>query len=106
MKLRDILTLFTLSVIVKGAWWAAAVQPVILGLGAMYTAIDLDVIDVQPILQPFVSQLRIRRKLTEKEERFKKIDDEKPLPVIKEELWDMRKDFMDDPENSTREERR
>ena len=45
MKLKDILTLFTLSVIVKGAWWAAAVQPVVLSLGTMMAAVDLDVLD-------------------------------------------------------------
>ena len=27
---------------VKGAWWVAAVQPVILSLGAVFSAIDLD----------------------------------------------------------------
>ena len=48
MKLRDIFVLFTLSVIVKGAWWAAAVQPVILGFGAILSAIDSDVLDTQP----------------------------------------------------------
>ena len=47
MKLTFIFTLFTLAVIVKGAWWAAAVQPVILGLGAVLASFDLDVLDVQ-----------------------------------------------------------
>ena len=47
MKLRSILALSTLCVIVKGAWWAAAVQPVILSLGAVLSAIDLDVLDIQ-----------------------------------------------------------
>ena len=40
MKLRDIFAIFTLSFMVKGAWWAAAIQPVILGFGAILTAID------------------------------------------------------------------
>ena len=40
MKLRYIIAIFTLSVMVKGAWWAAAIQPVILGFGAILTAID------------------------------------------------------------------
>ena len=35
--------------IVKGTWWIAAVQPVILSLGAVLAAIDLNVLDVQPI---------------------------------------------------------
>ena len=46
MKLRGILALFTLSVITKGAWWDATVQPIILSLGAMMAAVDLDVLDV------------------------------------------------------------
>ena len=51
MKLTSIFTLFTLIVIVKGAWWAAAVQPVILSLGAVLGTIDQDVLDLQPIAQ-------------------------------------------------------
>ena len=47
MKLRSILALFTLIVMVRGAWFAAAVQPVILSLGAVLSAVDLDVLDVQ-----------------------------------------------------------
>ena len=47
MKLRSILALFTLIVMVKGAWLAAAVQPVILSLGAVLSAVDLDALDVQ-----------------------------------------------------------
>ena len=53
MKLRSILALSTLCVIVKGAWWAAAVQPVILSLGAVLSAIDLDVLDIQ---MPFLNK--------------------------------------------------
>ena len=34
---------------VRGAWWAAAAQPVILSIGAILAAIDLDVLDIQPI---------------------------------------------------------
>ena len=49
MKLKDIFALFTLSVIVKGTWWAAAVKPIILSLGAVLTAIDKDVLDIEPI---------------------------------------------------------
>ena len=47
MKITVIFAFVTLSVIVKGAFWAAAVQPVILSLGAVLAAIDLDVLDVQ-----------------------------------------------------------
>ena len=45
--MKSILTfaLFTLIVTVKGAWWSAAVQPFILSLGAVMSAIDSDVLD-------------------------------------------------------------
>ena len=46
MKLASIFVLLALSVTVQGAWWAAAaVQPVILSLGAILGAIDLDVLN-------------------------------------------------------------
>ena len=53
MKLSSIFILFTLIVIVKGAWWAAAVQPVILGLGAILTTFNQDVIDLE---LPFINK--------------------------------------------------
>ena len=60
MKLKSILAVFTLSVMVKGTWLAAVVQPVILSLGAVLGAIDLDVLDVQTIelknLLPFINK--------------------------------------------------
>ena len=43
MKTSDILVLLSLSVFVNGAWWAAMTQPVILGFGAAFAALDLDV---------------------------------------------------------------
>ena len=52
MKLTSILALFTLIAIVKGSWLTAAVQPVILSLGAVLTSIDsdlADMLDVQTI---------------------------------------------------------
>ena len=49
MKLSDIFVLITLSVMVEGAWWAAAAQPVILSLGAIWTALDSDVLDTKSI---------------------------------------------------------
>ena len=49
MKLQFIFALFTLIFTVKGAWWTAAVQPVILSIGAVLSAIDLDILDVQPL---------------------------------------------------------
>ena len=45
MKLTFIITLYSLIVIVKGAFWAAAVQPIILSLGAILAALDLEVLD-------------------------------------------------------------
>ena len=55
MKLKSIFALFTLSVMVKGTWLAAVVQPVILSLGAVLGALDLDVLDVQYLL-PFINK--------------------------------------------------
>ena len=54
MNLINIFALLTLSVMVKSAWWAAAVQPVILSLGAIFSAIDQDVLDIQWL--PFVNK--------------------------------------------------
>ena len=47
MKLSCVFVAYLLSVIVEGAWWAAAVQPIILGFGAVFTALNQD---EQPIL--------------------------------------------------------
>ena len=49
MKLLTLIALFTLIVMVKGAWWAAATQPVLLGLGAVLGVLNLDVSDIKPI---------------------------------------------------------
>ena len=46
MNFQFILILYTLSLMVKGAWWAAAVQPVVLSFGTMMAVVDLDVLDV------------------------------------------------------------
>ena len=51
MKLFYIFALFTLSVMVKGAWLAAVVQPVILSLGAMLGTMDLDVLEMPYIFK-------------------------------------------------------
>ena len=45
MKLRGIFALFTIVVMVKATWWTAAVQPVILSLGAVMSATNSDVLD-------------------------------------------------------------
>ena len=59
MKLSGVFALFALIVMVIGAWWAAAIKPVILSLGAIFGAIDLDVLNVETIqwinLMPYKS---------------------------------------------------
>ena len=49
MKLKCLFAFLSLSLMVKGTWWAAAVQPVILSLGAVLTTINQDVLDVESI---------------------------------------------------------
>ena len=51
MKLLSLIALFALiTTMVNGAWWAtAAVQPVIVSIGAILSSIDLDVLDIQSI---------------------------------------------------------
>ena len=60
MKLSNILVLFSLIVIVKGAWWAAAAQPVLLGFGAVLTALNQNGLDVESLelkqLLPFLNK--------------------------------------------------
>ena len=51
MKFIIIFAIFTLIVTVQGAWWAAAAQPVILGLGAVLGTLNLDISDVKPITE-------------------------------------------------------
>ena len=72
MKLIDIFTQFTLIVIVKGTWFLAALQPVILTLGTVFTALDTGVLDVQPIEMkkwlPFVN--KVSRKEQEEWEEY------------------------------------
>ena len=53
MKLSNIFILYTLIVIAKGAWLTAAIQPLILGFGAVFTALNLDVLQVE---LPFISK--------------------------------------------------
>ena len=48
MKLSSILVVFILSVtIVRGAWWAPILKPVVVGFGAALAVIN---IDIAPIL--------------------------------------------------------
>ena len=61
MKLTNIIALFTLITMVKGLWWAAAVQPVILSLGAILGAIELDLLNNVELIElrsilPFINK--------------------------------------------------
>ena len=47
MRVLTILALFTLSEMVNGAWWIAAAKPVMLSIGALFAAFELD---LQPML--------------------------------------------------------
>ena len=50
MKAVIIHALLSQCVIVKATWWAVAARPVILGLGTLLTALNLEVLeDVKPI---------------------------------------------------------
>ena len=71
MRIREVFTLFALSVIVKGSLWAAAVQPIILSLGAMMAAVDQDVLNVhffdwKSWFRPVVDEKRKEAKRAEK----------------------------------------
>ena len=57
MKILFIFALISLSVIVRGTWWAAAVKPVILGFGAAFAAVDLDLQSDLFLKFPFFSDL-------------------------------------------------
>ena len=60
MDLKQLFVLFTLCVLINGAWWAAVVQPAIISLGAILGTLDHDVLDVQPVewksMLPFISK--------------------------------------------------
>ena len=89
MKLTVICVLFALSKIVKGAFWFAAVQPVLLGFGAILTAINQDVLDLESIQLkhwlPFINkQSETKSKNEEVEDEPETMHDE--LGIDKE--WD------------------
>ena len=60
MKLSGIFAVLSLSVMVKGAFWAAAVQPVILGLGAIFAALDSDLEPMQDVKFEFAKLLTFK----------------------------------------------
>ena len=71
MKTSDILVLLSLSVIVNGAWWAAVTQPVILGFGAAFAALDLDVPSLDILNMDWMEWARENPGLKRKEFRDK-----------------------------------
>ena len=85
MKLKDIFALFTLCVIVKGAWFSAAVQPVILGFGAVLSAINSDVLDVQ-LFEGKNSWLPFINKQDKTEPVVEIVDDEKSTEGSKKDV--------------------
>ena len=88
MKLFSIIALFILSVKVVSAFWTAAVQPVILSIGAVFAALNQDVLDVQTIewrsFLPFINKLA--GTLEEEEEaEANRLYEGKEIPEIPEE---------------------
>ena len=56
--IRGIIVVFTLIMAVKGTWWASAAQPIILSLGAILAAVDLDVYSSEfQNLLPFINKV-------------------------------------------------
>ena len=89
MKLLSIFALFSLSVMVKGAWWATAAKPVILGLGALLGTIDLDVLDTQPIeLRNFVPFINKQDKKDQKQEEKEKQEQKQKEEQAKRDDYD------------------
>ena len=70
MKLSCIFTILALSNIVRGAWWAAAMQPIAVTLGAAFAAFNGD---VQPLLDLDLKKLIIFKQ--EKDETERKEDE-------------------------------
>ena len=71
MKLREILVIFTLSVMVKGVWWVAAAEPILVFTGSVLTAFA-----IQAHRPEWIEMLG--------GSFFKKYDKTEPEPVAKE----------------------
>ena len=56
MKGSCVFAVLTLSVVVNGAWWTAAIQPIVLSFGAAFAAFNLD---VQPLFDYDLKSWRI-----------------------------------------------
>ena len=72
MKLKSIVALFTFIISVEGAFWAAALNPVILSLGAVFGAINTDLLNIESIEWnlPFMNK-------NDKDEKDELLPDEK-----------------------------
>ena len=86
MKLSCIFTILALSNIVRGAWWAAAMQPIAVTLGAAFAAFNGD---VQPLLDLDLKKMIFKQDkedtTEEKEEGASSYKKEKK--VVFEEEW-------------------
>ena len=91
MKTKVIFALSTLGITVKGVWWVALAQPIILGFGAALTAVDLDLI--QPILDVDWRKLLIFKKDETKETTE---DDEYPGCKVEGKGYDKDVSFKED----------
>ena len=77
MKSLEILfALFGISVMVNGAWWAAAVQPVMLSIGAVFAALNLD---LEPILD--AKPIELRKLMIFKNEKENEKENKKHEPI-------------------------
>ena len=75
MKTSYVFIVYLLNVVVDGAWWVAAVQPIILGFGAVLTALNQD---EQPLLDFNWNNLQIFK--NDKDES--KAEDYDPFNVV------------------------
>ena len=65
MKGSCVFAVLTVSVVVNGAWWTAAIQPLVLSFGAAFAAFNLD---VQPLFDIDLKSWRIFKQEQEQEE--------------------------------------
>ena len=72
---RLLFGIFTLSVIVKGAWWVAAAKPVILSFGAAFAVLNLD---IQPLFD-----INWKNLLTFKKDKYDKNVSDVPADALK-----------------------
>ena len=83
MKLKLIFVFLTLTLVAKGFWLAAAVQPVLLSLGAVLTVLNQDALDIQPIEMknwlPFAK-------------KSKKYEETPPIVLTEQDLIDLEED--------------